>query len=954
MRFRRGPAAVSGDELRDTTAQWVGRREGRTIREPEDLPHALFRRSCADRSRWQSRDLSAPFSPSVMVEKMRDIPGIIGGFGSVRRGDEARLSAVVPRDGDMLAHLHVTHGGDSAALDSGPRVFIDASASINPLGPPDWLRQEIERSISDLCHYPEPTCQTLRDTIAAHWHVDSGQVVVGNGSSELLSWLPLVAEQKHWVVPVPCYGEYRRSAALAGCRITLMPLGPAPDFALDWLALEQLLDGPTVAIFGHPNNPTGRLLEGGQFTQLRRRHPQTLFVVDEAFADFCAGYVSAWDQSADNLLVLRSLTKCLAIPGLRLGYALTNRKFAASLRERLPPWSVNLLAQRVGQRCFEDPKFLPQMQRALVPLKEQLFDGLRRLPDCRIVDGAANWVMLNLSDTKLRARDVADSCRRHGVALRACDDFAGLDGQWLRISLRNEAENERLLSTLRYVLGAPISRSAPRRTRAIMLQGSSSDAGKSLLVTALCRCLAEDGYRVAPFKAQNMSNNSGIAADGGEMGRAQVVQAWAAGLAPDTRMNPVLLKPSSDRGAQVVLRGQAIGHYDVLGYLATRQRCMQAALDAYDELAQEFDVIVCEGAGSAGEMNLRRADIVNMGFVEQRDMPVLLVGDIDRGGVYASFVGHLAVLNEFDRAKVRGFIVNRFRGDASLLSDAHQWVERHTGRPVLGVVPYLRDLVLPDEDRLSLESGRRHFGTRDAPIRIAVVVPPHVSNATDIDPLTLEPDVYLYLVERVEELGDPDVILMLGTKNTVGDLEHLRRIGLDSAIVHAQGRGVEVIGICGGLQMLGESIEDPDGVESGDGQTQGLGLLPLRTRFQGPKELRQCQARHLPSGFEIFGYEIHHGVSDFCNVTSLFLDRDGRVLGGGHPERRVWGTYVHGLFDSDAFRHQFLNGVRLRKGLLPMREDRIVYSLEPSFKRLSAVFREHVDYHAVCQSMGLT
>jgi cobyric acid synthase CobQ len=651
--------------------------------------------------------------------------------------------------------------------------------------------------------------------------------------------------------------------------------------------------------------------------------------------------------------VLRSLTKSWAVPGLRLGYALASSELAEALRTQQAPWSVNVLAQGVGARLFEDTEFLPRLREQLPKLKQQLLDGLRRLPSCRVIDTAANWVLLQLTEPGLTATDVAKAARAHGVLLRVLEDFPNLEGEWLRISLRNAQETDRLLDTLGHVLDHPRSRPIIKSPRAIMLQGTTSDAGKSLLVTALCRCLAEDGYRVAPFKAQNMSNNSGIAIDGGEMGRAQVVQAQACGLLPDTRMNPVLLKPTSDRGAQLVIRGFAEGHRDVMGYLATKRRCLEAALTSYDELGRDFDVIVCEGAGSAGEMNLRKNDIVNMGFVEHRNMPVLLVGDIDRGGAYASFVGHLEVLSEADRRFVRGFLINRFRGDERLLTDAHTWVQRHTGRPVLGVVPYLKDLTLPDEDRLSLESGQKRFGESSAPIHVAVIALPHVSNATDIDPLTFERDVHLYIVERPEELGDPDVILVLGTKNTMGDLAHLRRIGLDRALLSAHARGAEVIGICGGLQMLGEHIDDPDGIEGLERSVPGLGLLPLRTEFHGPKTLRRCSGKHLPSQTAIQGYEIHHGLTDFSSVTPLFVADDGAVLGGGLPDRRVYGTYVHGLFDSDEFRREFLDAIRERKHLPRLGESRSAYSLEPTFTRLAEVFRKHVDYGAILRLMGL-
>jgi cobyric acid synthase CobQ len=886
-------------------------------------------------------------------EKMQEPPEPFLDLLSVHRGDVTcapRLHATKPSAGP---HLEIAHGGSPPREDVEFSSVIDASASISPLGPPGWLRQEIERSISQLGHYPERNSLSLRRLIAKHEACSEDQVVVGNGSSELLALLPLVADATRWIVAAPSYGEYRRSAAWCDKDVELFPLGVAPNFALDWSALAARLSSPSVVVLGHPNNPTGTLLDVEAFESLRRAHPATLFVVDEAYADFCSGFRSVWNPRARNLVVLRSLTKSWAIPGLRLGHALSSTVIARALQARQSPWSVSVLAQRVGARIFEDTEFLGRLREQLPPLKQQLLEGLARLPSCRVYDTAANWVLLQLTEPKLLARDVARAAQAHDVWLRSLDDFANLEGEWLRISLRNAPQTERLLDVLGHVLGHPRTRSKAKTPAAIMLQGTTSDAGKSLLVTALCRCLLEDGYRVAPFKAQNMSNNSGIAVDGGEMGRAQVVQAQACGLMPDTRMNPVLLKPTSDRGAQLVIRGFAEGHRDVMGYLATKRRCLEAALTAYDELGRDFDVIVCEGAGSAGEMNLRKNDIVNMGFVEHRNMPVLLVGDIDRGGAYASFVGHLEVLSEADRRFVRGFLINRFRGDERLLADAHTWVQRHTGRPVLGVIPYLKDLTLPDEDRLSLESGQRRFGDSSAPIHIAVIALPHVSNATDIDALTFERDVYLYLVERPEELGDPDVIVLLGTKNTMGDLAHLRRIGLDRALLDAHTRGAEVIGICGGLQMLGERIEDPNGIEGLEKSVRGLGLLPLCTEFHGPKTLRRCTGRHLPSRRTIHGYEIHHGLTDFAPVVPLFVAEDGTILGGGLPDRRVYGTYVHGLFDSDDFRHEFLDELRERKHLPRLGDARAAYSLEPMFVRLAEEFRKHVDYGAILRLMGL-
>lgn len=849
----------------------------------------------------------------------------------------------------------VRHGGANALTTEPGVELLDASASINPLGFPLWLRAEISRWLSSIQAYPDPNCRELRAEIAARHGCDPNSVTVGNGSSEILSWLPLVAGPLRWIVPVPSFGEYRRAPNLVGRDVLEIPLS-APGFALDWDALEAALDEPSIVVFGHPNNPTGTLLERDAFHSFRTRHPDSLFVIDEAFADFVDGFVGVWDPSATNLLVLRSMTKLLAIPGLRLGYALGHAELSARLREQLPPWSVNVLAQRVGLRALSDPDLVANTRQQTVRLRTSLATRLRAIAGLDVHETCANWLLLRLHARQPGSPEIVERCRKLGVALRCCSDFPGLGTEWLRVSLRTDAENARIADTLARVLepqSPPVSK-APKRRRAIMLQGCSSDAGKSILVTALCRCLVQDGYRVAPFKAQNMSNNSGVAADGGEIGRAQVLQAEACRIAPDTRMNPILLKPNSDRGAQVVLRGRAIGHRDALEYHATKRRCLDEALQAFDELEREYDVVVCEGAGSAAEMNLRSADIVNMGFVTERPMPVLLVGDIDRGGVYASFVGHLEVMSEADRAHVKGFLVNRFRGVQSLLGDAHRSVEAHTGRPVLGVVPFLPELGLPDEDRLSLTSGAKRWGDACAPLSIAAVAGPHVSNFTDLDALSCESDVSMRLVERADELGQPDLILLLGSKNTIADFRHFERIGLTAALLRAHANGAWIVGICGGLQMLGESMQDGDGVESHSECARGLGLLPIQTHFAAEKVVRQVSAHHVASGAELRGYEIHHGQSDLLPLDPWLIGVDGARLGGALSAQYLFATYLHGLFDSDAFRRHFLDDLREHKGLPRLGRSARSSSLEPSLERLAKVFRESVDLPAIYRMMGLS
>jgi cobyric acid synthase CobQ len=847
----------------------------------------------------------------------------------------------------------VTHGSVPLLRGTDQKEIVDASASINPLGMPAWLRPEIARWLSAVQRYPDPNYRELSTAIAKAHQCDVDSVIVGNGSSELLSWLPLATPHDIWLVSVPSFGEYRRAPSLVGRKVVSVPQRLDGQFKVDWEALETALTAPAVVVLGHPNNPTGTLLDVLKFREICSKCRESLFVADEAFADFVEGFESLWDASLENIVVLRSLTKILAIPGLRLGYALASKPLAARLRERLPPWSVNVLAQGVALKFFEEPAFLIEVQQQTLALKRKLVAALRKLPFSLVLESSANWVLLRLSENAIPASEVASRCMALGVAVRSCADFPELGESWIRISVRTEIENEKIVGVLRQVLWKVTPVKASRKRRAIMLQGCTSDAGKSILTTALCRCLHEDGYRVAPFKAQNMSNNSGVTRDGGEMGRAQVLQALACGIEPDTRMNPVLLKPTSDLGAQVILRGHSIGYRKALEFHSTKQRCLEAALTAFDELSAEYDVIVCEGAGSSGEVNLRRGDIVNMGFVTERPMPVLLVGDIDRGGVYASFVGHLEVMSEGDRSHVRGFLVNRFRGEPSLLLDAHQWIERYTGRKVFGVVPYLPCLGLPDEDRLSLTSGARRWGDPNAPLQIAAVSGPHVSNFTDLDALAFEKDLCVYLVERAEELGQPDVVILLGTKNTLGDLNHFRQIGLTDAILRAHRNGSTIFGICGGLQMLGDWVLDESEVESTISRAPGLGLLPITTRFAVEKTVRQVQGRHISSGLSVKGYEIHHGQSDLERLEPWLIDEYGAVLGAKSRDNLTFGTYLHGLFDEDAFRRHILDNWREKKGLPRLGVSSTLSDLNPRLNALAKVFRENVDLKGIYRLLGI-
>ncbi|MEI3479437.1 MAG: cobyric acid synthase [Bilophila sp.] len=508
---------------------------------------------------------------------------------------------------------------------------------------------------------------------------------------------------------------------------------------------------------------------------------------------------------------------------------------------------------------------------------------------------------------------------------------------------------------------ALLSSPHPRRTPALMLQGTSSNAGKSVLAAAFCRIFRQDGYDVAPFKAQNMSLNSGVTARGDEMGRAQIVQAQAARVDPDARMNPILLKPHSDTGSQVVVLGQPAGHMGVLEYFQKKRDLWPTVRQAYDELAASHDIMVLEGAGSPGEINLKSHHLVNMRMAEYAGASVLLVGDIDRGGVYASFLGTWMTFSGPERRLLTGYLVNRFRGDASLLGPAHQYMLDCTGAPVLGTIPHIRDLNLPEEDMAGFPwGGRPQDGPKEpGTLDIAVVMLRHVSNYTDFAPLGLEPDVRLRPVRRLEDWGEPDVVMLPGSKSVVPDLDDLRRSGLADRILEHGARGKWLFGICGGLQVLGRDILDPYGVESSAPHTPGLGLMDLRSTFAADKTLVRVTRAETPLGVLSSGYEIHHGQTEhgpsarplFLRADRAYADPAERVC--GYADGRRWATYLHGIFDDDAFRRAWLDHVRADIGLKPQGRILASYDIEKALDRLADIVRESCDLTTIYQSMGL-
>lgn len=485
-------------------------------------------------------------------------------------------------------------------------------------------------------------------------------------------------------------------------------------------------------------------------------------------------------------------------------------------------------------------------------------------------------------------------------------------------------------------------------TKTIMIQGTTSDAGKTTLVAGLCRVLARRNKSVAPFKPQNMALNSAVTKDGGEIGRAQAVQAQACGLPPHTDMNPVLLKPSTDTAAQVIINGRPLTNMDASRFHDYKSTAMSAVLAAYHRLQKNYEHIIVEGAGSPAEINLREGDIANMGFAEAVDCPVILIADIDRGGVFAHLVGTLALLSENEQTRVCGFVINRFRGDLSLLEDGLRWLEAETGKPVLGVLPYLHGLHLEAEDGLSREACPAKDDNKQT-LRVIVPALPHISNHTDFDPLRLHPQVDFRYIGPADELPPADLIILPGSKNVRGDLDWLRDKGWDKSIQRHLRYGGKLIGICGGFQMLGTRINDPQGLDGTPGSSEGLSLLEMQTDFSASSEtsnspekiLRQCSGQLSFDNAAIHGYEIHMGCSHGPALSRPLINdtSHNKPEGAISADNQIIGTYWHGLFESSSACNALLKWAGLSEAVA------IDYHAlrETEINRLADCIEQHLD-----------
>ena len=481
----------------------------------------------------------------------------------------------------------------------------------------------------------------------------------------------------------------------------------------------------------------------------------------------------------------------------------------------------------------------------------------------------------------------------------------------------------------------------------LMVQGTTSDAGKSTLVAALCRSLARQQIKVAPFKPQNMALNSAVTEDGGEIGRAQAVQAEACGIAPHTDMNPVLLKPNTDTGAQVIIQGKAVANMQADFYQQFKPKAMAAVLESHQRLSQNYEVVMVEGAGSPAEINLRDRDIANMGFAEAVDCPVILIADIDRGGVFAHLVGTLALLSESEQQRIKGFVINRFRGDISLLQSGIDWLQQYTNKPVLGVLPYLHDLHLEAEDAINAQQidSKQHANK----LKVIVPVLPRISNHTDFDPLRLHPQVDLQFIRLDQAIPHSDLIILPGSKSVQADLNYLKQAGWEKTINKHLRYGGKLLGICGGFQMLGQRIDDPQQIEANLGCVEGFKLLDMHTTLSPEKQLKNVSGINLLDNSTINGYEIHAGVTDGPALASPFSDLGTYKDGAVSADQQIIGTYVHGLFEQTATCNSLLQWAGLS------RVETIDYQQlrEQQLNRLANMVDEHIDMNKVYQLLNI-
>ena len=835
---------------------------------------------------------------------------------------------------------HGVHGGRLREAEKrfGVPVRLDFSVNTNAFWTPPALPSAVA-SWAAATTYPEP--DAARATLhLAHLHaLDAASLLPCAGAIEGLYLAARLFHGGGACIPQPAFSDYARACLAAGMRVRYTPM---PPHGLHSEAFQRWaqhhFSNAQLVVLGNPNNPTGRLWPHLRAALSAPGLEGVHWIIDEAFLEFVPDHESASllrDLAAfPKVIVLRALTKSWAVPGLRIGFiACGNPEILGRLRSMQPPWSLNGFAEAwlLHSATSEARTAMLQSLAGLGQVRESFQRELAQLSEIHPWDSDANFLVVESAGVPVPK--LAEDLGRIGILIRVCEGFEQLDAErHFRVAVRRPAENREFLRALASTLKAAsqsrgarppaeplplVSNSdalesagpassfwgapgAARGMRALSVLGTSSNSGKSWMATALCAWLRKRGVRVAPFKAQNMSNHSAVAADGGEIGRAQAVQAEACGLSPSVHMNPILLKPSGQSRSQLVRLGRAEGHFAAADYYKLTESLWPTVVQSLEHWQSRCEVLVLEGAGSPVELNLLARDLVNLRPVRHLDARWLLVADIERGGVFAQAAGTWALLSPADRARCAGLVVNKFRGDKTLFADAARHFAPHFGAPLLGTLPFAPTLQPEAEDSLCLELPANSEGEPIHCIRF-----PHLSNGQDLHPWLMDQGVRLEWVDHPRSLDAARFLILPGSKDTLADLEWLRTTQLDAAILAAHQRGALVLGICGGFQMLGHTLSDPHGVAGKQGHARGLGLLPLDTVFESEKEVRSVRAAFHNDAWA--AYEIHMGQSRLDPGTPpLFHVRPEEVHASQRPEGarlgRVWGSYLHGAFESTAFR----------------------------------------------------
>ena len=856
------------------------------------------------------------------------------------------------------------HGGEKKEW-----IQTDFSVNLNPLGMPSAAVRALNADRGAFEDYPDTECTELRGLLAEKTGYRPEQIVCGAGAADLIYRLPAAMELKKVLLPVPCFSEYERAFRINGVDITFLPVSEEDGYVLtdEYLSVGENYDAIIIA---NPGNPSGRLMVTEDFRRLLTwcAETGTILINDECFFPF----VSQEKKKAlrmvrseipeAEVISLHSFTKIYVMAGLRIGFALFDDPVRAEkMRQSGPPWSVPGPAQKAAVAVLKDNETHLSVTETLIREERQkLFDGLRGA-GLKIWESDANYLLFQATDSF--GRDL----EREGILIRDCSNYRGLNPpagfRFYRIAVGKEKDNRFLLESIGRILHQEKIKYRKKSSASVMIQGTMSNAGKSLIAAGLCRIFLQDGYHPAPFKSQNMALNSFITADGKEIGRAQAVQAEAAGTEPVSDMNPILLKPTSDKGSQIIVNGEARCSMNASDYYDYRKTLRNEVENAFNRLGEKHDILVIEGAGSPVEINLTKDgdDFVNTGLAEMTDSPVILVGDIDRGGIFAQLAGTMMLLDSADRDRVKGVIVNKFRGDQSLFEEGKKMLEEVCGVPVVGVVPYT-DVDLDDEDSLSERLTVRGNHSDQSELQICVIRLPHLSNFSDMTALDAAKGVHVYYAERPEDLTGADALILPGSKNTMDDLVWMRKTGLADAILLAAAGGMALTGICGGYQMLGNRIVDRDAVENKCMEMEGLGLLPVITEYEKKKMTRQIRgstSNHPGLSEELRnqvleGYEIHMGRSRILSEDAFpfcVLDNgetDGCVSG------RIFGTYLHGLFDSKSFAESYCRWVARISGkeFVPDITDYDQYR-QDQYDRLADVLRQSLDLEYLYRIMGL-